>query len=109
MEEDLTATRIPIGSAAGDCFSAGYDVTERTVASDLPTTPDQCFDRPARWAAWLKCEAALAMAEAEIGIIPMVRENASTHACPPTSPSISGPIFPRRMMCVTLLRRRPAS
>lgn len=69
MEEDLTATRIAIGSAAGDCLGDHAD-------SDLPTAPDQCFDRPARWAAWLKCEAALAMAEAEIGIIPMVREDA---------------------------------
>ena len=66
MEEDLTATRIAIGSAAGDCFTG----------ESGPTGPDQCFDRPARWAAWLKCEAALAMAEAEIGIIPMVRDSA---------------------------------
>lgn len=66
MEEDLTATRIAVGSAAGDCLPGSND-------SALPATPDHCFGRPARWAAWLKCEAALAMAEAEIGIIPMVR------------------------------------
>ena len=67
MEEDLTATRIAIGSAAGDCLGGDE--------SEMPTAPDQCFNRPARWAAWLKCEAALAMAEAEIGIIPMVRDS----------------------------------
>ena len=69
MEEDLTATRIAIGSAAGDCFSGD---------GELPATPDDCFGRPARWAAWLKCEAALAMAESEIGIIPMVRRPVCT-------------------------------
>jgi hypothetical protein len=66
MEEDLTATRIAVGSSAADCFDAGA------------TLPSECFDRPSRWAAWLKCEAALAMAEAEIGIIPTVRDSVSS-------------------------------
>ena len=59
MEEDLTASRV---------------ATSRLDAG-------ACFDRPARWAAWLKCEAALAMAEAEIGIIPTLAGKMIAECC----------------------------
>ena len=59
MEEDLTASRV---------------ATSRLDAG-------ACFDLPARWAAWLKCEAALAMAEAEIGIIPTLAGKMIAECC----------------------------
>ena len=46
MEEDLTEHRVPL------------------------VDTEECFGQHARWESWLKCEAALAMAEAEVKMIP---------------------------------------
>jgi hypothetical protein len=57
MEEDLTQHRVP------------------------HVDTEKIFGQVARWQAWLKCEAALAMAEAEIGMIPFEAASLIAECC----------------------------
>ena len=57
MEPDLTATRIP-----------------RTQYAE-------CFDETAKWEAWLVCEAALAMAEVDDGLVPLAAAQTIARCC----------------------------
>jgi adenylosuccinate lyase len=71
MEPDLTATRI-----------------HRTPYAE-------CFSELARWSAWLVCEAALAMAEVDAGIVPLAAAYAIAQCCDVTR--LNAPAIARAM------------